>query len=474
LAGQAPFGTAHERRDGARRVLEGLALEESREQEIALFEPEEFLVKLEIGRSGQEATGLELDQCRSDEEKLGSDFEIELAEPLQLNEIPVDDGREGDLPEVDFLLEDQVQQQVERTREYGGGDLVAHQDRGYRPQLREPGQVPCRLMARVFSGIQPTGDMHLGNYLGAVRQWVADQGTHDAIYCVVDLHAMTTPYDAAMLAERTRRTATLLLAAGLDPDRCTLFVQSHVPAHTGLMWILNCVATVGELLRMTQFKEKGQGQESVSAGLFDYPVLMAADILAYDTDRVPVGDDQRQHLELARDLALRFNHRYGDTLVVPEAAIPPVGARVMDLQKPTAKMSKSADSPQGTIALLDEPKAIEKRLKSAVTDSDTEIRFDPEHKPGVANLLQILASTTGREIPELEHEFAGQGYGTLKAATADAVAAFLEPLRARYEELDARPEQVTALLALGAEKAEAIATKVLARVRDAVGLLPRG
>jgi tryptophanyl-tRNA synthetase len=328
-------------------------------------------------------------------------------------------------------------------------------------------------MARVFSGIQPTGEMHLGNYLGAVRQWVADQDRHDAIYCVVDLHAMTTPYDQATLAERTRRTATILLAAGLDPERCTLFVQSHVAAHTELTWILNCVATVGELRRMTQFKEKGKGQESVSAGLFDYPVLMAADILAYDTDRVPVGDDQRQHLELARDVALRFNHRFGDTLVVPEAAIPPVGARVMDLQNPTAKMSKSSDSPQGSIALLDDPKVITKRLKSAVTDSETEIRFDPEQKPGVANLLQILAAATDRPIPEVEAELAGQGYGALKGAAADAVVEFLQPLRARYDELDANPDHVTELLAVGAEKAAAIASKVLARVRDAVGLLPR-
>lgn len=327
-------------------------------------------------------------------------------------------------------------------------------------------------MARVFSGIQPTGDMHLGNYLGAVRQWVADQDTHDALYCVVDFHAMTTPYEPKTLAERTRRTATLLLAAGLDPDRCTLFVQSHVPAHTELMWILNCVATVGELRRMTQFKEKGKGQESVSAGLFDYPVLMAADILAYDTDRVPVGDDQRQHLELARDIALRFNHRFGDTLVVPEAAIPPVGARVMDLQNPTAKMSKSSESPQGTLALLDDPDQIAKRLKSAVTDSDSEVRYDPDTKPGVSNLLQVLSATTGRTVPEVERDFAGQGYGALKGATADAVVAFLRPLRARYDELDADPQQVTELLARGAEKATALAAPVLARVRAAAGLLP--
>ncbi len=328
-------------------------------------------------------------------------------------------------------------------------------------------------MARVFSGIQPTGDMHLGNYLGAVRQWVADQDTHDAIYCVVDLHAITLPHDPAGLADRTRRTAMLLLAAGLDPARCTLFVQSHVRAHTELTWILNCVATMGELRRMTQFKDKGRGQESVSVGLFDYPVLMAADILAYDTHRVPVGDDQRQHLELARDVALRFNHRFGDTLVVPEAAIPPVGARIMDLQEPTNKMSKSADSPTGTIALLDQPAAITKRIKSAVTDSETVVRFDPAAKPGVSNLLQILAACTDRPVEAVAAEFADGGYGGLKSATAEAVVAFLAPLQARYSELAADPGAVDALLAEGAAKAEAVADAVMTRVRAAVGLLPR-
>jgi tryptophanyl-tRNA synthetase len=222
---------------------------------------------------------------------------------------------------------------------------------------------------RVFSGIQPTGEMHLGNYLGAVRHWVADQESFDSIFCVVDLHAMTAPYERERLSAATRETAMLLMAAGLDPARCTLFVQSHVPSHTELTWILNCIATIGELRRMTQFKEKSEGQESVSVGLFDYPVLMAADILAYDSDRVPVGDDQRQHLELARDLAIRFNHRFGETVVVPEPAIPPLGARVMDLQHPTAKMSKSSDSPQGTLLLLDDPPAIGKKIKAAVTDS---------------------------------------------------------------------------------------------------------
>jgi tryptophanyl-tRNA synthetase len=328
-------------------------------------------------------------------------------------------------------------------------------------------------MARVFSGIQPTGDLHLGNYLGAVRQWVADQGEHDALYCVVDLHAMTLPYEPSELAERTQGTAALLFAAGLDPERCTLFVQSHVPAHTELTWILNCIATFGELRRMTQFKEKSQGQESVSAGLFDYPVLMAADILAYDTERVPVGDDQRQHLELARDVAIRFNHRFGETLVVPDAAIPPVGARIMDLQSPTAKMSKTSDSPQGTINLLDDPKTITKRIKSAVTDSETDVRYDPDAKPGVSNLLQILAATTDRSIADCTTEFAGAGYGPLKVAVAEAVVEFLRPIQERFTELDADPARVSTQLALGADKAEALAAKVIDRARRAAGLLPR-
>jgi tryptophanyl-tRNA synthetase len=329
-------------------------------------------------------------------------------------------------------------------------------------------------VARVFSGIQPTGEMHLGNYLGAVRHWVALQDTEDTIYCVVDLHAITQPYDPATLAARTQGTATLLLAAGLDPRRCTLFVQSHVGVHTELTWLLNSVATFGELQRMTQFKEKGGGRESVSVGLFDYPVLMAADILAYDTDRVPVGDDQRQHLELTRDLAQRFNHRFGETFVVPEAQVPPVAARIMDLQEPTAKMSKSSESPQGTIALLDDPKAITKRIKSAVTDSETEVRHDPKAKPGVTNLVEILAATSGRAVSELEAEFGAGGYGPLKAATAEAVVEFLRPLQERYAALEADAGEVVTALAAGAEKAEAMATDVLERARRAVGLLPRG
>ncbi|HEV2309946.1 MAG TPA: tryptophan--tRNA ligase [Acidimicrobiia bacterium] len=327
-------------------------------------------------------------------------------------------------------------------------------------------------MARVLSGIQPTGDKHLGNLLGAIRHWVATQDD-DAFFCVVDLHALTIPWDPAALRESTRRTAGVLLAAGLDPQRCTLFVQSHVPAHTELTWILNGVATVGELSRMTQYKEKAAGRDSVSAGLLDYPVLMAADILLYDADRVPVGDDQRQHLELTRDLAGRFNYRFGDTFVVPEAAIPPVAARVMDLQDPTAKMSTTAPGPQGTIGLLDPPEVISKRIKSAVTDSGTDVRYDPDDKPGVSNLLQILAAVTDQPIPAVEAEYAEGGYGRLKQAVADAVVAFLAPLQARYAELTDDPANVETALATGAEKAEAVASKVLARARDAAGLLPR-
>lgn len=326
-------------------------------------------------------------------------------------------------------------------------------------------------MPRVFSGIQPTGELHLGNHLGAVRQWVRDQDDHDAVFCVVDLHAMTVPYDRDALADATRRTATLLLAAGLDPERCTLFVQSHVAAHTELTWLLSCVASFGELRRMTQFKDKSGGQESVSVGLFTYPVLMAADILSHDTDRVPVGDDQRQHLELARDIAQRFNNRFGDTFVVPEATVPEVGARVMDLQDPTSKMSKSSESPQGTVLLLDEPSVVGRKFRSAVTDSGREVVYDPENKPGVSNLLEILSVVSDRPVAEIEEEMAGAGYGDLKDAVADAVTGYLAPLRERYAALERDPDAVDEALVLGASKASAVADAVVERARDAAGLL---
>jgi tryptophanyl-tRNA synthetase len=327
-------------------------------------------------------------------------------------------------------------------------------------------------MPRVFSGIKPSGEMHLGNYLGAVRRWAAEQDVHEAIHCVVDLHAMTEPYDADALGGLTREVATLLIAAGLDPQRCTLFVQSHVPAHTEFTWILNCVATFGELRRMTQFKEKSGGQESVTVGLFDYPVLMASDILLYDTDEVPVGDDQRQHIELTRDIATRFNHRFGETLVIPRATLPPAGARVMDLQDPTAKMSKSVASPQGTVLVLDPPAVIAKKIKSAVTDSGTEVRYDRDEKPGISNLLDLYAAATDMEVPKVEAEFDGKRYGDFKTAVADAVVAVLAPVRERYETLAADPAEVDRALAAGADKARAMAEPVLERARRAVGLLP--
>jgi len=327
-------------------------------------------------------------------------------------------------------------------------------------------------MTRVLSGIQPTGDIHLGNYFGAIRQWVDLQHAHDAFYCVVDLHALTIQPDPETLRAKTLEAATFLLAAGVDPQVCTLFVQSHVPEHTELAWMLNCIATFGELRRMTQFKEKSEGKESVSVGIFDYPVLQAADILIYDADRVPVGDDQRQHLELCRDIAVRFNSRFGETFVVPEAAIPKVGARIQDLQEPTRKMSKSADSPQGTVLVLDPPDVVERKIKRAVTDTETEVRFDREKKPGVSNLLTLLSIGTGQPIDELVGEYTQ--YGPLKADAAAAVVETLRPIRERYGELSADPGEVARVLAAGAEKAQAVACNTLARAKEAMGLLPRG
>jgi len=325
-------------------------------------------------------------------------------------------------------------------------------------------------MTRVFSGIKPTGPVQLGNLLGALRHWATDQDEADTIFCVVDLHALTLPQDPAELRTRTLELAQLLLAVGIDPDRSIFFVQSHVPEHTELSWILECTASMGELRRMTQFKDKSTGADFVSAGLFTYPALMAADILLYDTDRVPVGDDQRQHVELARDLAVRFNHRYGDTFVVPEAVIPKVGARVMDLQHPTRKMSKSDESPQGTILVLDDLDAVAKKIKRAVTDTDTEVRYDPAGKPGVSNLLSILGACTGDDPAELALGFTR--YGDLKSATAEAVVETLRPIQARYAELAADPAGTAAILAKGAGKARAGAAPVLERARANLGLLP--
>jgi tryptophanyl-tRNA synthetase len=331
-------------------------------------------------------------------------------------------------------------------------------------------------VTRVLSGVQPSGEMHLGNYLGAFRAWVAEQDQADAFYCVVDLHALTVPQDPQALRHRTLEAVACLLAVGLDPARCTLFLQSHVPEHPRLAWLLECQAAFGELRRMTQFKDKvgrqgGEAAESgVSVGLFTYPVLMAADILLYQADRVPVGDDQRQHLELARDLAERFNHRFGPTFTVPEAAVPPVGARVMDLQEPTRKMSKSAASPQGTVLVVDPPEVLRRKVRRAVTDSDGEVRYDPARKPGISNLLELLAASTGVDPATLAEQFSS--YGALKEAVADALVALLEPIRDRYATVLADPGELERVLAKGAAQARQVAAATYDRAAERVGLLP--
>jgi tryptophanyl-tRNA synthetase len=324
-------------------------------------------------------------------------------------------------------------------------------------------------VTRVFSGIQPSGDLHLGNYLGALRRFVTEQHEHESLFCIVDLHALTLPHDPAALAGKTLEAAAMYVAAGLDPAVCTLFVQSHVPQHAELAWLMECNTAYGELSRMTQFKDKSARGEFVSAALFTYPALMAADILLYDTDRVPVGDDQRQHLELARDVAERFNSRFGATFVVPQAAIATVAARVMDLQNPTAKMSKSVSSPQGTVLMLDAPKEIEKKFKRAVTDNEAEVRYDPETKPGVSNLLSILSACTGEAPGALAARYTQ--YGPLKTDTAAAVIELLTPVQGRYAELIADPDTLRSILADGATKATALAAATMTRARAAVGLL---
>ncbi|MDT6988263.1 tryptophan--tRNA ligase [Streptomyces lusitanus] len=328
---------------------------------------------------------------------------------------------------------------------------------------------------RVLSGIQPTaGSFHLGNYLGAVRQWVALQETHDAFYMVVDLHAITIPQDPAELRANTRLAAAQLLAAGLDPDRCTLFVQSHVPEHAQLAWVMNCLTGFGEASRMTQFKDKSakQGADRASVGLFTYPILQVADILLYQAHEVPVGEDQRQHIELTRDLATRFNGRFGDTFTLPKPYILKETAKIYDLQDPAVKMSKSASTPKGLINLLDEPKATAKKVKSAVTDTDTVIRYDVAEKPGVSNLLTIYSTLTGTGIAELEEKYAGKGYGALKTDLAEVMVDFVTPFRERTQQYLDDPETLDSILAKGAEKARAVAAETLAQAYERVGFLP--
>ncbi|MEU7467322.1 tryptophan--tRNA ligase [Streptomyces sp. NPDC044984] len=328
---------------------------------------------------------------------------------------------------------------------------------------------------RVLSGIQPTaGSFHLGNYLGAVRQWVALQETHDAFYMVVDLHAITVPQDPAELRANTRLAVAQLLAAGLDPDRCTLFVQSHVPEHAQLAWVMNCLTGFGEASRMTQFKDKSakQGADRASVGLFTYPVLQVADILLYQADEVPVGEDQRQHIELTRDLADRFNGRFGETFTMPKPYILKETAKIYDLQDPAVKMSKSASTPKGLINLLDEPRTTAKKVKSAVTDTDTVIRYDVVEKPGVSNLLTIYSTLTGADVPELEQRYEGKGYGALKTDLAEVMVEFVTPFKERTQQYLDDPETLDSILAKGAEKARAVAAETLSRAYDRVGFLP--
>lgn len=336
--------------------------------------------------------------------------------------------------------------------------------------------MPDAPRPRIFSGMQPTADsLHLGNYLGALVNWVRLQDTHETIYSVVDLHSLTVNPDPTVLRERTRRTAAQYLAAGVDPARSILFVQSHVAQHAELAWILSCYTGFGEASRMTQFKDKSarQGVEGANVGLFTYPILMAADILLYDAALVPVGEDQRQHLEITRDLAQRFNARHGETFVVPEPYIVKATAKIFDLQDPTAKMGKSSSTANGLVELLADPAAVAKRIRSAVTDADREIRFDVEAKPGVSNLLTIHSALSGTPIPELEEHFTGKGYGDLKKELADVVVAFLAPFQATVHTYLDDPAQLDAVLADGAERARAIAAPRLAAVYDRVGLLPR-
>jgi tryptophanyl-tRNA synthetase len=323
---------------------------------------------------------------------------------------------------------------------------------------------------RIFSGIQPTGRKHLGNFLGAIRGYVEGQDRGEAVYCIVDLHALTVGPDPADLRRSLYDTTALLLAAGLDPARCILFRQSDVKEHTELCWLLATVASYGELSRMTQFKEKSaQHRRFVSSGLFLYPVLQAADILAYDTDEVPVGEDQKQHIELTREIAQRFNARFGETLVVPSHRIPPVGARILDLQAPGKRMSTTASTEQGAVYILDSPEAIERKFRTAVTDSGTEI-VRRRDKPGVSNLIEILSVARGLDPEAIERDFAGAGYGALKQAVADAVVGFLAPIRERYERIRPDEDGLEATLSDGAGKARAVASRTLVRVRSAMGI----
>jgi tryptophanyl-tRNA synthetase len=325
------------------------------------------------------------------------------------------------------------------------------------------------LTMRIFSGIQPSGDPHIGNYSGGFRQYAQTQEQGEAVFCIVDLHAITIQHDPAALRDGTYDITAMLFATGIDPERSVVFVQSHVTAHAEAAWLLSSVAGYGQLGRMTQFKEKAAEEDFVSAALFTYPVLMAGDILLYQTDIVPIGDDQRQHLELSRDIAQRFNSRYGETFVVPEGVYPATGGRVMNLQEPDVKMSKSRGVESGTVFMLDPPETVRKKVRSAVTDSGSEVRYDPEGKPGISNLIELMTVVTGDSIKDVEARYDGSGYGQFKGDVADAIVALLEPIQARYAEIRGDQGELERLLAMGAEKARALSAPTLAQMYERLG-----
>jgi tryptophanyl-tRNA synthetase len=322
---------------------------------------------------------------------------------------------------------------------------------------------------RIFSGIQPSGDPHIGNYSGGFRQYAATQERGKAFFCIVDLHAITITHDPAALREGTLDIAAMLFATGLDPDRSTVFVQSHVTAHAEAAWLLSSVTSYGQLGRMTQFKEKSEEEDFISAALFTYPALMAGDILLYRTDIVPIGEDQRQHLELTRDVAQRFNARYGETFVVPEGVFPDTGGRVMNLQEPDVKMSKSRGAESGTVLMLDSPEVVRKKVKTAVTDSGTDVRYDPEEKPGISNLIELMTVVTGESIPDVEARYDGTGYGRFKEEVGDAIVELLRPIQERYREVRSDTAQLERLLAIGANKARAESAPTLELMYERMG-----
>ncbi|TML01964.1 MAG: tryptophan--tRNA ligase [Actinobacteria bacterium] len=322
---------------------------------------------------------------------------------------------------------------------------------------------------RIFSGIQPSGDPHIGNYSGGFRQYAQTQEQGEAFFCIVDLHAITIQHDPAALRDGTLDITAMLFATGLDPDRSTVFVQSHVTAHAEAAWLLSSVTSYGQLGRMTQFKERAAEEEFVSAAVFTYPVLMAGDILLYQTDIVPIGDDQRQHLELTRDVAQRFNSRYGETFVIPDAVFPETGGRVMNLQEPAVKMSKSRGAESGTVLMLDPPETVRKKVKTAVTDSGTDVRYDPDEKPGISNLIELLTVVTGNSIQDVEARYDGSGYGQFKSDVADAIVEVLEPIQVRYRGLRDDPAELMRLLTVGAEKARAVSAPTLAAMYERLG-----